>query len=51
MSNGLAVLGRSKVRTKPFASWPVFGEADEQRLLGAFEKVYEHRGVLEMVQL
>jgi len=35
MSNGLAILGGSKVRTRPFASWPVFGEADEQRLLGA----------------
>jgi dTDP-4-amino-4,6-dideoxygalactose transaminase len=33
MSNGLAVLGGSKVRTKPFASWPVFGDADEQRLV------------------
>ncbi len=35
MSNGLAMLGGSKVRSKPFASWPVFGDADEQRLVRA----------------
>jgi dTDP-4-amino-4,6-dideoxygalactose transaminase len=35
MSNGLAILGGSQVRTKPFASWPVFGEPEEERLLGA----------------
>lgn len=35
MSNGLAVLGGSKVRTKPFTSWPVFGDSDEQRLVRA----------------
>jgi len=35
MSNRLAVLGGSKVRTKPFASWPVFGDSDEQRLVRA----------------
>lgn len=33
MSNGLAILGGSTVRTKPFATWPVFGDADEQRLV------------------
>lgn len=35
MSDGLAVLGGSKVRTKPFASWPVFGDSEEQRLVRA----------------
>lgn len=35
MNNGLAVLGGDKVRTRPFASWPVFGDADEQRLVRA----------------
>jgi dTDP-4-amino-4,6-dideoxygalactose transaminase len=35
MSDALAVLGGSKVRTKPFTSWPQFGEADERRLLRA----------------
>ena len=35
MSNGLAILGGSKVRTKPFTSWPVFGDSDEQRLVRA----------------
>jgi dTDP-4-amino-4,6-dideoxygalactose transaminase len=29
----LALLGGSPVRTKPFPRWPVFGEAEEQRLL------------------
>jgi dTDP-4-amino-4,6-dideoxygalactose transaminase len=29
----LALLGGSPVRTKPFARWPIFGEAEEQRLL------------------
>lgn len=29
----LAVLGGLPVRTKPFPSWPVFGEAEEARLL------------------
>lgn len=33
MSEGLAILGGSKVRTKPFTSWPVFGDSDEQRLV------------------
>ena len=35
MSDGLAIFGGSKVRSKPFTSWPVFGDADEQRLVRA----------------
>ena len=31
----LAISGGSKVRTKPFPSWPVFGEAEEQAVLRA----------------
>lgn len=33
MSSKLAILGGDKIRTKPFTSWPVFGEAEEQRLV------------------
>lgn len=29
----LALLGGTAVRTRPFTDWPVFGEAEEQRLL------------------
>jgi len=29
----LALFGGRPVRTKPFASWPIFGEAEEQRLV------------------
>lgn len=29
----LALLGGSPVRTKPFTRWPIFGEAEERRLL------------------
>jgi dTDP-4-amino-4,6-dideoxygalactose transaminase len=29
----LALLGGSPVRTRPFAAWPIFGAAEEQRLL------------------
>jgi dTDP-4-amino-4,6-dideoxygalactose transaminase len=32
MNNGLAVFGGDKVRTTPFARWPVFGTAEEQAL-------------------
>ncbi|MGO8679187.1 MAG: DegT/DnrJ/EryC1/StrS family aminotransferase [Limisphaerales bacterium] len=35
MSDALALFGGSKVRTKPFTSWPLFGDADERRLLRA----------------
>ena len=35
MSNQLAILGGTPVRNKPFSGWPVFGEAEERRLLGA----------------
>lgn len=31
----LALFGGSPVRTKPFARWPIFGAAEEQRLLRA----------------
>src|SRR6185503_7427038 len=29
----LALLGGTPVRTRPFSSWPVFGDAEERRLL------------------
>jgi dTDP-4-amino-4,6-dideoxygalactose transaminase len=35
MSETLALHGGKKVRTQPFASWPVFGDTDEQRLVRA----------------
>jgi dTDP-4-amino-4,6-dideoxygalactose transaminase len=35
MRSSLAVLGGKKVRTRPFPSWPIFGAAEEHRLLGA----------------
>ena len=35
MSNKLAILGGNAVRTKPFCGWPVFGEPEERRLVGA----------------
>jgi len=33
MSQKLALLGGTPVRTKPFPAWPVFGKAEEKRLL------------------
>lgn len=33
MSLTLALLGGAPIRTRPFTSWPVFGEAEEARLL------------------
>ena len=33
MSQKLALLGGAPVRTRPFASWPIFGKAEEKRLL------------------
>jgi len=33
MPNKLALLGGTPVRTRPFTSWPVFGRAEEGRLL------------------
>src|SRR5438046_921636 len=35
MSKKLAVLGGTPVRTQPFTRWPIFGEAEEKRLLRA----------------
>ena len=35
MKETLAVFGGKKIRTKPFPGWPVFGAAEERRLLGA----------------
>ena len=35
MSQSLAILGGTAVRTRPFTAWPVFGEAEETRLLRA----------------
>ena len=35
MSDSLAIFGGSKTRTKPFASWPVFDDSDEKRLVAA----------------
>jgi len=31
----LALFGGSPIRTRPFRSWPIFGKAEEDRLLGA----------------
>jgi dTDP-4-amino-4,6-dideoxygalactose transaminase len=33
MNDGLAIFGGARVRTKPFPSWPIFGDSDEQRLV------------------
>ncbi|MEK7706893.1 MAG: DegT/DnrJ/EryC1/StrS family aminotransferase, partial [Verrucomicrobiota bacterium] len=33
MSQKLALLGGTPVRSKPFTSWPIFGKAEEARLL------------------
>src|SRR5437667_12397826 len=33
MPSKLALLGGRPVRSRPFTSWPVFGKAEEQRLL------------------
>src|SRR5438128_12391220 len=33
MSQKLALLGGTPVRTRPFTSWPIFGKAEEKRLL------------------
>jgi len=33
MSQKLALLGGTPVRSKPFTSWPIFGKAEEKRLL------------------
>ena len=33
MAQKLALLGGTPVRSKPFTSWPIFGKAEEQRLL------------------
>jgi dTDP-4-amino-4,6-dideoxygalactose transaminase len=33
MPSPLALLGGKPVRTRPFPSWPIFGQAEEQRLL------------------
>ncbi len=33
MSNALALLGGSPVRTQPFPTWPVYGKEEEQALL------------------
>lgn len=35
MPQKLALLGGSPLRTRPFTRWPIFGKADEQRLLHA----------------
>ncbi len=34
-SSQLALLGGTSVRTRPFTSWPIFGKAEEKRLLRA----------------
>jgi dTDP-4-amino-4,6-dideoxygalactose transaminase len=33
MANMLAILGGKPVRSKPFPAWPIFGKAEEERLL------------------
>ena len=35
MSQSLAILGGAPLRIRPFTTWPVFGEPEEKRLLGA----------------
>jgi dTDP-4-amino-4,6-dideoxygalactose transaminase len=35
MASALAILGGTPIRTRPFTSWPVFGGAEEERLLRA----------------
>jgi len=35
MSQALAILGGTPLRTRPFTAWPIFGEAEEARLLRA----------------
>ena len=35
MSRTLAMHGGAPIRTRPFTTWPIFGEAEEQRLLQA----------------
>ena len=35
MTNTLALLGGTPVRTRPFPTWPIFDEADEARVLAA----------------
>ena len=35
MKQALALFGGDKVRTRPFASWPIYGQSDEERLLAA----------------
>ena len=32
----LALFGGTPVRTRPFTSWPIFGKAEEERLLRAY---------------
>lgn len=43
MSDGLAILGGNRVRTKPFACWPVLGAPEERRV--AIAKTYNHIGI------
>jgi len=40
MSQHLALLGGRPVRERPFKSWPIFGEREEARLLGALRSGY-----------
>src|SRR5437899_691978 len=35
MPQKLALLGGKPLRTRPFTSWPIFGKAEEKRLLRA----------------
>jgi dTDP-4-amino-4,6-dideoxygalactose transaminase len=46
MSHTLALLGGAPLRTRPFTAWPVFGEPEEKRLLGALRsgKWGKHQG-------
>jgi hypothetical protein len=43
MSQSLAILGGQPVRTRPFTSWPIFGESEEQRLLHPRSVKYKQR--------
>jgi hypothetical protein len=43
MSQSLTILGGQPVRTRPFTSWPIFGESEEQRLLHPRSVNYKQR--------
>ena len=55
MPQKLALLGGTPIRTRPFASWPIFGRAEEKRLLrtlrsGKWGRLQERSEVAEFEQ-